>query len=307
MNEIEEYRGIRNPILSILVTLLLVFLGFQIIGPTAGMMVSFPFFEGSIKEFETMMKDPFKHPEAKQTLLLMQGMGTLFGMIVIPALLLRRQRRSLPMLFRARWYAQPVLLVVILVIVFMGVNSVIIEWNQNISFPGDDVLRSLEEKLAEGVKMLTQFNTTSDFVLAFVVIAILPALGEEIVFRGIIQNEVRRSSGNIHVAVWVTAIMFSAFHLQFFGFVPRMLLGAMFGYLYFWSGNLWIAVIAHFVNNGFMVVAFFLYQKKIIDVDMENSSSVPWQAVAFSAIFSILLLYTFKTFYERNLRQELPD
>jgi membrane protease YdiL (CAAX protease family) len=228
-------------------------------------------------------------------------------MIVLPYFLLKKQGRSLEKIFDGYWYSRPVLMVIVLVIVFMGVNSVFIEWNQNISFPGDQWARDIEKSLAEGVKFITQFNSPTDLIFAFVVIAILPAIGEEIVFRGMIQNDFYRATGNIHTAVWVSAILFSAIHIQFFGFVPRMLLGALFGYLYYWSGNLWIAVLAHFVNNGFTVVGLYLYQKGLINVDLENTTSTPWQAVAFSAVCTILLLYSFKTFYNNNPKSDIPD
>ena len=84
--------------------------------------------------------------------------------------------------------------------------------------------------------------------------AILPALAEEISFRGTLQQIL----GNKHVAVWVTAIIFSAVHMQFYGFVPRMLMGAAFGYLFVWTGNLWVPIVMHFTNNGMAALVYYL-------------------------------------------------
>lgn len=299
--------GIRHPLVSILLTLLIVMAGFQLIGPMIGMLLGYPLFPGTPAEFTEALQNPFKHPELKNTILLMQAAGTFFGMIVLPYFFLRVQRRSLPDLFDSAWYSRTVIMVVILVIVFMGVNSVFIEWNQNLKFPGDTWFRQIEETLAEGTKFLTRFESPADLIFVFIVIAILPALGEEIVFRGMIQNDLLRATGNIHVSIWIAAILFSAIHIQFFGFVPRMLLGALFGYLYYWSGNLWLAVLAHFVNNGFTVIGLYLYQRGIIDVDLEKTTDTPWQAILFSTVCTVLLLYSFKTFYNNHPKSDIPD
>jgi uncharacterized protein len=307
MSELPESNSLRNPLVSILLTLVIVLLGFQLVGPMIGMMIAYPFFPGDHLEFAKAMQEPFKHPELKTTILFMQGLGTFFGMIVLPFFILRKQHRSLHQLFSGYWYARPAVIAAIVVIVFMGVNSVVIEWNQNISFPGDEWARRIEKTLAEGTKFLTQFNSLWDLVLVFIVIAIIPSIGEEIVFRGMIQNDFYRATKNIHIAIWVSSILFSAIHVQFFGFFPRLFLGALFGYLYFWSGNLWIAVLAHFVNNGLTVIGLYLYQKGIIDIDLEQTSSTPWQAVLFSAVCTVLLLYAYKTFYNNNPKSDIPD
>ena len=307
MSDSRVYNGIRHPILSILLTLLIVMIGFQFIGPLIGVLLSFPFYDGSPVEFAEAMKSPFKHPELKNSILLMQAAGTFFGMIILPYFFLKAQKRWLPDLFPSEWHSRPVIMVIVLVVVFMGVNSVFIEWNQNLEFPGDTWFRDMEKTLAEGTKFLTRFESPQDLIFVFIVIAILPAIGEEIVFRGMIQNDLLRATGNVHASIWVAAILFSAIHVQFFGFVPRMLLGALFGYLYFWSGNLWLAVLAHFVNNGFTVIGLYLYQRGIIDIDLEKTTSTPWQAILFSTAFTVFLLYSFKTFYNNHPKSDIPD
>jgi len=98
------------------------------------------------------------------------------------------------------------------------------------------------------------------------VVAFMAGLSEEIFFRGFIQRLFIENKLNHHLAIWFTAILFSAIHLQFFGFVPRVLLGAVLGYLYFYSGNLWLSIIAHTVNNGFAVVMAYITGS--IDADL---------------------------------------
>jgi membrane protease YdiL (CAAX protease family) len=84
-----------------------------------------------------------------------------------------------------------------------------------------------------------------------------------LLFRGLLQRLIREWLGNVHVAVFISAFLFSALHMQFFGFLPRMMLGIMFGYLFVWTGSLWVPVFAHFVNNGSAVVVSYLGQRGV--------------------------------------------
>src|SRR5207344_1198984 len=90
------------------------------------------------------------------------------------------------------------------------------------------------------------------------IIAFLPALGEELFFRGMMQKLFSQLTKNNHLAIIITSIIFSAIHLQFYGFLPRMVLGIFLGYLLVWSGSLWLPILAHFVNNASAVLFTFL-------------------------------------------------
>jgi len=294
-----------RPAIVILVTLLAVFLGFQILGPMIGFLVAIPFYPGTLMEMAEAITNPVNDPALKLPLFLMQGFGTLIGLVLAPIILLTTFRQSVRQLFPGPLFTQPVLLTVVIVFVFMAVNSIFIEWNQNIDLPDflagfEEWAKSTEKKLQELTTYLTQFNSISELVIALIVIAVLPAIGEELVFRGIIQRELYRGTGNIHVSIWVAAAIFSAIHLQFYGFVPRLLLGALFGYFYYWSGNLFFSILAHFVNNGMMVLAMYFYQKGLLDIDIESTESAPVSAVLFSAVITIVLLYLFKNFYDKR-------
>jgi membrane protease YdiL (CAAX protease family) len=294
-----------KPFIIIAMTLASVFIGFQVIGPLIGFLLYAPFYPDDLMSMVEALQSPMKHPETKMLLFVMQGVGACVGLILIP-FFIRRWSKTEEKILEQPFYFLPFILVIVTVIVFMGLNSIFIEWNQNFKFPEalgwEESLRSMENQLTELTAFLTNYDSTAQLVVAFIVIAILPAIGEELVFRGIVQKELFRGTKNIHLSIWITAAIFSAIHMQFYGFVPRMLLGALFGYLYHWSGNLTLSMLAHFVNNGFTVVALYLHQQKIIDIDIESTESVPWQAVLFSAIFTAVLLYTFRKFYqEKNL------
>ncbi len=191
-------------------------------------------------------------------------------------------------------------LTILISISFMVVNSAIGEWNMSLDFGSSDFAewaRQSEEQLKVLTEHLTDFTSISHFLLAFVVVAIIPAIGEELLFRGLIQNMFVKATGNHHVAIWITGFIFAAIHMQFFGVMPRMLLGVLFGYLYHWSGKLSVAMIGHLVNNGLALIALFLIQKDIVQVSTEQmEESAPWPAVL---IFAVITFFLMKAFYKR--------
>lgn len=203
--------------------------------------------------------------------------------------------------FNARplWAVAGLGLVALVVIGFMPFDGLIIEWNQNLHLPPtlaslEAWIRNQEKSLAGITKYLTTFNTTGQLVVALLVIAVIPAIGEEVLFRGVLQRNFSYWTGNGHVGIWLAAVLFSAIHIQFLGFFPRMLLGALFGYLYAWSGNLWVPIGAHFVNNGFTVLMVYLHERKMTTVDIEGSESVPVLLAMLSLALTAGLLYYFR-------------
>jgi membrane protease YdiL (CAAX protease family) len=129
-------------------------------------------------------------------------------------------------------------------------------------------------------------------LLNLLMIAILPAIGEELIFRGIFQKIFYRIFRSGNLAIWVTAFIFSAIHLQFFGFLPRFILGLIFGYLFLWSGNLWMPVIAHFVNNAISVIVSYIQSPDSASGSPDIPFSNRLAGLAFSLIiFCLILLY----------------
>jgi len=297
-----------HPFTVAILTLLVGTFGFVVIGPLLGFFLAIPFMEGNVLDQLENFRDPIGHPELKIPLYIMQGTATLIGLAVVPLTfsfgVLHRGFKSY--FSGAENHAQMFVIVLAITITFMGVNSAVIHWNAGIHFPEflsefENWARLSEDRAEELTKFMTSFSSTGEFALAFVVIAILPAIGEEFVFRGMLQPQLTRATNNIHVAIWTSAIIFSAFHLQFFGFVPRMLLGALFGYLFYWSGNLWMAMFAHFVNNGFSVVTLYLNQKGVVNVDVESTDVVaPWYVILVFTLLSGALLYYFKNFFDQK-------
>ncbi len=291
------------PLKVIFLTLLTVFVGFIIVGPLVGAMVAIPFFDGNFKDLISAIQNPTAHPEIKIPLYIMQGCATFVGLIAGPSLLLLAFRRTVTDFFKAdQFNFKIILLTIVTVVVFVGVNSYFIEWNAGLTLPEslkgfEDWAREKENAALEITTFLTNFESTGQLLLAIFVIAVLPGIGEELVFRGLLQKEFIKAGGNPHVSIWVAAILFSTMHMQFFGFVPRMFLGALFGYLYYWSGSLSLAMLAHFINNGVSVVALYFYQQGAFEYDVESTESMPWQIIAISAGLTITALSAFKKYY----------
>jgi len=155
-------------------------------------------------------------------------------------------------------------LVLIFMVALTPFLSWVIELNSSMVLP--DFMSGIEqwmrdsEHSAEGMtKAFLTFNGIGSLIYVLIIVAVVPAVGEELLFRGVLQKIFINWAKNAHLGIWVTAILFSALHMQFFGFFPRFLLGLLFGYLFYWSNSLWLPILGHFINNGTVVVIAFMY------------------------------------------------
>ncbi len=295
---IQPITGKLNPWLMLLITLSLTMIGFQFVGMFLGLMAAWPLYPGGLETFINALANPVGNPAMRPILLIMQGVASFTGFIVVPWLLLRYVYNSQVQKIGLR---KPSLLMALLAfaitLFFMGFNAPIIEWNKNLTLPWpalEETLRGLEDTLARTSEFLTRFDSPLQLLAGLLVIAVIPGIGEELVFRGLVQNHVYRLAGNMHVAIWVGALLFSLFHLQFYGLVPRMLLGALFGYLYWFSGNLVYAMLAHFFNNAFTLIMLYLYHQGQVPVNIEETSVIPWSQVAVATVLTGVLIFVFK-------------
>lgn len=288
-----------SPWKLLIITLVSSLLGFHLIGIFIGSLVALPFYDGDFASLFVAISDPVNNPSVKTPLMIMQGVGSAFGMIFIPWLIYTRIFK-IPLNFdQTKANLQPILFTFLIIVFFMVVNAPVGEWNQHIKLPSslsgiEQALQLMEENMKIVTAFLVEFNSFGEFLLGMVVIAIIPAIGEELVFRGLVQNHLVRITKNIHVAIWIAAFIFSAIHLQFYGLFPRILLGALFGYLYYFSGKLSYAMIAHFFNNGIAVVALYMHQAGKIDYDIESTETLLWYQVLISGVVLLLLLFAFE-------------
>ena len=172
-------------------------------------------------------------------------------------------------------------LAVLLMLCSMPLVLFLLQINKALPLP--DAFRAMEDNTAEMLKGLLQMEGLAELVANLTIIALIPAVGEELVFRGVLQQQLMRRIANPWIAVAVSAAVFSAVHLQFEGFLSRWLLGMVLGWLFWRSRNLWVPVAAHFFNNALQVLAQYAYKKEVSAIDLEQDIQVPWQVALFSA------------------------
>lgn len=288
----------KHPIISIIYLLLLVLAGafvFSILSAIVGFMLYGPSF---MKELTAMGygEGDLNFMKVFQTL-------TSIGTFIVPALLLRRIEGPDSRLFNFTLPKQSqLLLLVVGIMLFSGplmeLTSLI---NKEMQLP--EALRGVEQWMKaqeQQMAMLTEklLYTTSIGGLLFNVfmIAVIPAIGEELLFRGCLQPIFWRWTKNPHAAIWITAILFSAIHMQFYGFLPRMLMGAAFGYMLYWGKSIWLPIIAHFINNAVAVIYTFVMMKQ--GKSYQEIANQPMENWAFYVVSVVVVTTLFLRFYK---------
>ena len=205
--------------------------------------------------------------------------------------------------FNCNWVL--IFLVVALFLVSIPFLEAIIYWNYHWTWlpPEIDALaRNMEEASAQTIKVLMGNNSIMSLIVNILIIGVAAGFSEEIFFRGALLNLTIKTRVGIHLSVWIVAFIFSAMHFQPFGFVPRMLLGAYFGYLLVWSKSLWLPITAHILNNAtYVVTAWCQSQKGGLDaIDTEPTLwSTPYIVLSAAATVTLLFLLWRNTRYCR--------
>ncbi|MGI4741850.1 MAG: CPBP family intramembrane glutamic endopeptidase [Janthinobacterium lividum] len=287
-----------HPGLQILLVLVLALVGLSL-ASFLTLVIAKSSFGLSTAQFSDLTDHPARYPQAWPMLMLLNGLS-LAGIGVGAAVLPRLLRQPVGAYFAPRqlgaaWWP---LAAGGLLLISLPALSAVVAWNANAHFPAalhDFELwaRGKEDQSAELTKLLTQFTSLGRLLIGLLVIAVVPGVAEELVFRGVIQRNLVRWSGSRHVGVWLAAALFSAVHFQFFGFVPRFLLGLGLGYLYEWSGNILVPMAAHFTNNAFQLILLYLAQSGHLSAsfDPDANQMLPWPSVLLSAGLSLALLY----------------
>lgn len=185
--------------------------------------------------------------------------------------------------------------VTVAMIVMTPALNLIVSWNESIHLPEfmsgvEEWMRANEISAMELTKKILSMNTFGSLILTVLMVGLMTGIGEELTFRGVMQKLITEKSRNYHIAIWVTAIIFSAIHFQFFGFFPRMLLGAFFGYLLVWSRSMWLPIYAHFLNNSMAVVAAYLLNLNLTTDEYEKVGTIDngtiWMALVSLVLFA---------------------
>jgi len=301
-----------NPAASSLLIIIGLFLiGFLFLGSVIQILVMMAA-GASLTDFMNSDGDFSKLPNAWLGMILGQGLGSFMGFVGTAWFYWKNiEKKSWKDLDFNKVPALHVFgMVVLIQMAFMGFNGWLQEINQGISFPEsmkgiEALLKGMEDKLAETTKFFTDFTSFWQFLLAFLVIAVIAGVGEELIFRGLIMRKLLLGTGNPHIAIWVSAFIFAVIHFQFYGILPRMMLGVLFGYFYLWTGNIRVPIFAHIFNNGLAVTIMYLHNIGIVKTDLESMDDVPMTIVGFSLIATIGLMFLLKNY--TNTQSSIVD
>ena len=232
-----------------------------------------------------------------------QGIASIFMFVVPPILyyyITRKENRMQALGLRrlsSPWW----LIIVALALMFVSipVTTTLTTWNEGMHLGGafsgiEKWMKELEETAQALTDKMANVDTIGGLLLNLLVIALIPAVGEEMTFRGVIQQSLTRRM-NPHIAIILSAAIFSFFHFQFFGFLPRLFLGILLGYMFYITGSLWTSILMHFVNNGAAVTLYYLDNIGVIeDAEHWGETQNVWIIVASTVVTLGLLIWSWR-------------
>ena len=196
---------------------------------------------------------------------------------VLPPILYAMLVKERP--FKSLGFSKSTILWLILGVAMMytilPLNSIFTEWNANIKFPEslasfEKLMQDLQERATEVMEKFVNVDTIGGLIINLFMIAGLAALGEELLFRSVIQTSLIKICKNAHVGIFIASAIFSLFHMEFYGLLPRLVLGLLMGYMYYYSRSIWIPMAMHFANNGTIVFLYYLNNIGAINIDVES-------------------------------------
>lgn len=232
-----------------------------------------------------------------------QGLASIFMFVVPPIVyyyITRKENRMQALGLRrlsSPWW----IIIVALALMFVSIplTTTLTTWNEGMHLGGafsgiEKWMKELEETAQALTDKMTNVDTIGGLLLNLLVIALIPAVGEEMTFRGVIQQSLTRRM-NPHIAIILSAAIFSFFHFQFFGFFPRLFLGILLGYMFYITGSLWTSILMHFVNNGAAVTLYYLGNIGVIeDAEHWGETQNVWLIVASAVVTLGLIIWSWR-------------
>jgi membrane protease YdiL (CAAX protease family) len=208
---------------------------------------------------------------------------------------------------------QSVLLAIAIMLIVNPFVAYLMQWNQSLFLPefleGVQMwMEASEQKAMQITEAFLAMNSMGDLLINLFLIALIPAIGEELLFRGVLQQLFAKWTGKIHLAIFISAFLFSAIHMQFFGFLPRFVLGLVLGYMFFWSKNLWLPILAHFTNNALAIIFTFHYVADKVQIEFLNEEipvNISVALISFLAVALLMYLLYKKSSIKKELNNQL--
>ena len=217
---------------------------------------------------------------------------------VLPPILYAMLVKERP--FKSLGFSKSTILWLILGVAMMytilPLNSIFTEWNANIKFPEslasfEKLMQDLQERATEVMEKFVNVDTIGGLIINLFMIAGLAALGEELLFRSVIQTSLIKICKNAHVGIFIASAIFSLFHMEFYGLLPRLVLGLLMGYMYYYSRSIWIPMAMHFANNGTIVFLYYLNNIGAINIDVESFGETNIFVLILSIIAMVALFW----------------
>lgn len=188
------------------------------------------------------------------------------------------------------------LLGVALIFTVMPINSVLAEWNSHITLPAsmaklDEIIKQLSELMQETLEKMVNVSDVSGLIINLIMIAGLAAFGEELLFRSTLQSFLVKKCKNAHIGILITSIIFSLIHFDIYGFLPRLVLGLILGYMFYYSKSIWVPMTMHFVNNGTVVVLYYLNNIGATNIDVDTFGETAILPLILSIIATIAIFW----------------
>lgn len=292
-----------------LISLLIITFASLLFVTLAGMLVALPIFGKDMLENAAGTGD-LGDPAILARLKYLQIVSQI-GLFIVPVIaftfLVTRQKAAYLgfTVKRALW---PMLAASVIMFAGLPLINWLLELNMQLKLPAswsglEQWMRRSEEDAGRLTEAFIQTPSVGSFLLNLLMMAVIPAIGEEMLFRGLIQRLCREWFKNIHLAIMVSAAIFAFVHFQFFGFLPRFLMGVLFGYMVYWSGSLWVPIIAHFMNNATAVVVAFLSARWLPGTDFNTfgRTESPWIILGSALLVSLIC-----TALWLNRKKEVP-
>lgn len=226
-----------------------------------------------------MVGGPDMSPKAMRIFTIVQDLLVFILPAILAAFIATRLPASL-LTVNVKPRTASIFMAVLVMLTSLPAMEWIIELNNNIHLPEsmsalEESLRNMENTASDSISDIAGGDSVGDLIIGILIIGVLTAIAEELFFRGALQNLfMSMSKVNKHFAIWAAAVIFSFMHFQFFGFIPRVLLGAYFGYLIWWTGSVWVPVIAHAFNNSLVVVLSWIAMRNGVAESMEEGATI---------------------------------
>lgn len=287
-----------------------ILIALAIAGIFVGTILSIPIWTSMTGKGILEMKDQLGNPAYSSAFKLIQSVSTFFGFfipaIITAILLSRRPYNLLGFTSRVQWNQVGVVVAIMFLALFISTSFGYFNQHIPLSPSLKTRFQELEDEYNSQVEAIMQLKGVGDYMLGLLIMGLLPALCEETLFRGGLQNFLTRSTQKPWLSILIVSILFSAVHFSFYGFLPRMFLGIVLGLIYYYTGSLWLSIVAHFFNNAIAVSQYYFSSSPSLKQMAQENPPLPLVYLGLIAIpFLVALLFLLKRISPRQQESAL--